>query len=97
MFLGLKREAAARFSFLLSVPAIGASGILELFEAVGHLDQQGIRTLVVATVVAAISGYACIALLLRYLRTRTMRVFVFYRCLIGSMLILAVLAGWLDS
>ena len=96
MFLGLKREAAARFSFLLSVPAIGASGVLEIFEAVKHLDSSGITALIVATVVAGISGYLCIALLLRYLRTRTTRIFVFYRCLLGGGILVAILLKWLE-
>lgn len=96
MFLGLKREAAARFSFLLSIPAIGASGILEIFEAVKHLDSSGIAALITATVVAGLSGYLCIALLLRYLRTRTTRIFVFYRCLLGGGILVAILLKWIE-
>ena len=96
MFLGLKREAAARFSFLLSIPAIGASGVLEIFEAVKHLDSSGIAALIVATVVAGVSGYLCIAFLIRYLRTRTTRIFVFYRCLLGGGILVAILLKWLE-
>lgn len=96
LFLGLQREAAARFSFLLSVPAIAASGILELFEVREQLDSSGMVALGVATIAAAVSGYVCIALLLRYLRTRTTRVFVFYRCLVGGIILLAVWLGWLS-
>lgn len=96
LFLGLKREAAARFSFLLSVPAIGASGVLEFFTAREHLDSSGMTALAVATIVSGISGYICIALLLRYLRTRTTRVFVFYRCLIGGAILLGVWLKWIS-
>ena len=96
MFLGLEREAAARFSFLLSVPAIGASGLLELFEVIGDLDSSGLAALIIATVVSGISGYLCIALLLRYLRTRTTRIFVFYRCLLGGGILIAILLNWLE-
>src|SRR5215216_3409157 len=70
LFSGLKREAAARFSFLLSIPAVAASGILELPKA---LRAPGIdwTALAVATVVAGISGYLSIAFLLRYLQRHT--------------------------
>ncbi len=96
LFLGLQREAAARFSFLLSIPAIGASGVLEFFTIRDQLDPSGMVTLTVATLVAGLSGYVCIALLLRYLRTRTTRIFVFYRCLIGGAILLAVWMKWLS-
>ncbi len=96
MFLGLTREAAARFSFLLSVPAIGASGVLEFFEVYDTLDSSGFLTLGIATLVAGISGYLCIALLLRFLRTSTMRVFVFYRSILGAALIVGVIMNWIE-
>jgi undecaprenyl-diphosphatase len=96
MFLGLTREAAARYSFLLSIPAIGASGLLELAEVADTLDSAAIVDMLVATVVAGISGYACIAFLLRYLRTRTMRAFVLYRVLLGGGLLVAILLGGLE-
>ena len=96
MFLGLTREAAARFSFLLSVPAIGASGVLEFFEVYDTLDGSGFLTLGIATLVAGISGYLCIALLLRFLRTSTMRVFVFYRSILGAALIVGVIMNWIE-
>lgn len=96
LFLGLRRDAAARFSFLLSVPAIAASGVYELFKVRDELDSSGALTLGVATVAAAVSGYICIALLLRYLRTRSTRVFVFYRCLVGGAILVAVWLKWLN-
>lgn len=96
MFLGLTREAAARFSFLLSVPAIGASGVLEFFEVYDTLDSDGFIVLGIATVIAGISGYLCIAFLLRYLRTRTMRAFVFYRCILGALLVAGVLLNLIE-
>jgi undecaprenyl-diphosphatase len=97
LFAGLTREAAARFSFLLSIPAIAASGLLEFFEVVDHLDRSGLVTLAVATVVAGISGYAAIAFLLRYLRTHTTRVFVVYRLVLGGAILLAVAMKWLEA
>lgn len=96
MFLGLTREASARFSFLLSIPAIGASGALEFFEVYDMLDADGFLTLGIATVISGISGYLCIAFLLRYLRTATTRVFVFYRCILGALIIGGVLLGIIE-
>ena len=84
LFLGMKREDAARFSFLLSVPAIGASGLLQLYEMRSFIDQLGIMNVVVATVVSAVVGYASIEFLLRYLRTRTTALFIIYRLLAGA-------------
>jgi undecaprenyl-diphosphatase len=97
LFAGLTREAAARFSFLLSIPAIAASGLLEFFKVVGHLDPTGLATLAIATAVAGISGYAAIFFLLRYLRTHTTRLFVIYRLLLGGGILLAVALQWLEA
>ena len=69
MALGLRRDAAARFSFLLSVPAIGAAGVFELPKV---LRAQGRErgVLVAGLLAAAVSGYLSIAWLLRFLRTQ---------------------------
>lgn len=92
MFVGLSREAAARFSFLLGIPAIGAAGLYELLELIRHgLEGIGTTNLIVGIVTSAVSGYLAIDLLLRYLRTRTMHVFVWYRIGLG-ILLLALLA-----
>ncbi len=87
LFLGLKRETAARFSFLLSVPAIAGSGLLELFEALKYIDTDGILKLIIATITAAISGYLTIEFLLRFLKRHSTLVFVFYRIAIGLIII----------
>jgi len=83
LFLGLKRETAARFSFLLSVPAILGSGLLQFYEALDYIDGSGMINLMVATLTSAVSGYFAIGFLLRFLKTNTTYVFVFYRILIG--------------
>jgi undecaprenyl-diphosphatase len=88
LFAGLTREAAARFSFLLSIPAVAASGLLEFAHAAKHIDPSGMANLLVATVVSGISGYAAIAFLLRYLRTHSTRLFVIYRLLLGAGILL---------
>jgi undecaprenyl-diphosphatase len=96
MFLGLTREAAARFSFLLGIPAIGAAGIFELRELLKHgAGQAGLAPLVVATATSAVSGYLAIDLLLRYLRRNTTYVFVWYRIGLGLLLLALLGAGLL--
>ena len=92
MFLGLTREAAARFSFLLGVPAIGAAGLFELRDLLRHgLEGAGLPALGIGILASTVSGYLAIDFLLRYLRTRTMYVFVWYRIALGLFL-LALLA-----
>ena len=83
LFLGLEREAAARFSFLLSVPAIVLSGIFELGSIGSGEHEVGTGALVVATVFAFVVGYASIAFLLRFLATHSTVVFVVYRVALG--------------
>ena len=83
LFLGLKRETAARFSFLLSIPAVLGSGLLQFYEALDFIDFSGLVNYAVATLAAAISGYLAIGFLLKFLRTNTTYVFVVYRVIIG--------------
>ena len=93
MFLGLTREAAARFSFILGIPAIGAAGLFELRDLLRHgLSEAGMPALIVGNLASAVSGYLAIDLLLRYLRTRTTHIFVWYRIGLG-LLLLRLLAG----
>jgi undecaprenyl-diphosphatase len=93
LFAGEKRETAARFSFLLSIPAVAASGLLELKEAAHKLPQGSALPLVVATVTAGVVGYASIWLLLRYLRTHSTAVFIFYRLALGAALLFMLWRG----
>jgi len=87
LFLGLDRAAAARFSFLLSVPAVVLSGLFEL-RHVGDGGGPGTASTVLATILAFVVGYASIAWLLKWLTGHTVRVFVIYRLIAGSLLIL---------
>ncbi len=96
LFLGLTREAAARFSFLLSIPAVIASGLFEMYEVRHSLSTVVAVNLTVATVFSAVTGYAAIAFLLRYLRTHTTYVFVWYRILLGGVIFLLLLLGILS-
>lgn len=94
LFAGLDREAAARYSFLLSIPAIAASGLLELPTAI-RAGTDDLGALIVATAIAALAGYAAVAWMLRYLRTKSTNVFVIYRVALGVGVAGAVAAGWL--
>jgi undecaprenyl-diphosphatase len=92
---GLTREAAARFSFLLSIPAIAAAGVFQLIDARQELLKSGddAAKLVVALIVTAAVGYATIPWLLGFLRKRTMLVFVVYRLLLAGLLLLLLASG----
>jgi undecaprenyl-diphosphatase len=90
MFRGMTREHAARFSFLLSIPSVLAAGLLQFSNEVGHFSEAGSgTTLAVATLAAFASGYWSIDTLLKFLRTRTMAVFVIYRVGLGLVILLA--------
>ena len=94
LFLGLDRAAAARFSFLLSVPAVVLSGVFELRDFGGDGgDDPGVLGLVVATLLAFVVGYASIAFLLRYLASHSTYVFVAYRVVLGVTVIALTAAG----
>jgi len=93
LFVGEARETAARFSFLLSIPAIAASGLLELKEALHKLPQGSLTTLAVGTVVSGIVGYASIWFLLRFLKTHTTGVFIGYRLIVGGAILIMLLSG----
>ncbi|HEV7682035.1 MAG TPA: undecaprenyl-diphosphatase UppP [Pyrinomonadaceae bacterium] len=97
LFAGLTRETAARFSFLLSIPAIAASGLLELKEAVHKLPAGTNVPLIVATVVSGLVGYASIWFLLRYLRRHSTGVFIVYRLLVGSAILFALIGGYMSA
>lgn len=97
LFLGMKRDAAARFSFLLSIPAVLGSGLYEFYQIAGDIEKSEMTSLVVATVFAAISGYAAIAFLLKFLKTRTTAVFIIYRIAFGAAIFILIFKGYLES
>jgi undecaprenyl-diphosphatase len=84
LFLGLNRETAARFSFLLSIPAVFASGLLEFYQSLKYLTTDSFLTLIIATIIAAVSGYFAIDFLLKYLRTKSTMLFIVYRIILGG-------------
>ncbi|MEO6881059.1 MAG: undecaprenyl-diphosphate phosphatase [Mycobacteriaceae bacterium] len=94
--LGLTREAAARYSFLLAIPAVVASGLFSLPDAINpsdlattNLQASGLQ-LLVATVLAFFVGYASIAWLLSYVVRHTIYVFVYYRIALGVLVLVLV-------
>jgi undecaprenyl-diphosphatase len=98
LFMGLDRPAAARFSFLLSVPAVVLSGLLELGTILSDDDGEStsLLALVVATLMAFVSGYAAIAWLLRFLSTHSTVIFVVYRVALGVVVLALTAAGTIE-
>ena len=88
MFLGFKRPAAARFSFLLSSPIIAGASAKAAFDVLGDgIPAEMHIPFLVGILVSAVSGYAVIALFLRYLQHSTMRVFIYYRVIFGIIVV----------
>ena len=97
LFVGEVRETAARFSFLLSMPAIAASGLLELKEALHKLPSGSLSALAFGTLISGLVGYASIWFLLRYLRTHTTAVFIAYRLIVGSAMLIMLFNGRISA
>jgi undecaprenyl-diphosphatase len=95
LFLGLDRTSAARFSFLLSVPAVVLSGLFELAGIISGSEQQDVSTgkLIISTTLAFVVGYAAIAWMLRYLTSHSTLVFVVYRVIVGALVLVLVSTG----
>jgi undecaprenyl-diphosphatase len=92
LFRKMTRETAARFSFLLSTPLIAGAAVKELpqlmrMRSSGGLDLS-MSTLLIAIAVSAVVGYAVIGFLLRYLQTRTLKIFIVYRLAFGIFILL---------
>jgi undecaprenyl-diphosphatase len=90
LFLGLTRESAAKFSFLLSLPAVLSSGFLELKESLKEIPHTsaGTMQLIIATVVSGIVGYISIWFLLNYLKKHSTGIFIVYRIVIGIIILI---------
>ena len=97
LFRGIDRPTAARYSFLLSLPAVGAAGFLELFKERHHLALLGWTSIIVSIVVSFVTGYASIWFLLRYLRTHTTHIFIYYRFALGAVMIALLVSGFLKA
>ena len=95
LLMGYTREAAARYSFLLAIPAVFGSGLYQLYKTVSHdgiAGPYGLGETALATVIAFVVGYVIIGWFLKFVSTRSYRLFVWYRILLG--LALYVLLGF---
>ncbi|GAA2866256.1 undecaprenyl-diphosphate phosphatase [Paenarthrobacter ilicis] len=95
LLMGYTREAAARYSFLLAIPAVFGSGLYQLYKTVsneGLAGPYGLPEIALATVIAFVVGYVIIGWFLKFVSTRSYRLFVWYRILLG--LALYVLLGF---
>ena len=95
--LGLEREAATRFAFLLAIPAVVGAGLFELRKIGEESNPYGWGPTIVATVVSFVVGYAAIAWLLRYVATRSFTPFVVYRVALGGATLLLLATGVLSA
>ncbi|MGV4885711.1 undecaprenyl-diphosphate phosphatase [Streptomyces viridosporus] len=95
LFMGYRREAAARYSFLLAIPAVLASGLFELKDAAegGHVSWG---PTLFATIVAFVTGYAVIAWFMKFISTKSFMPFVWYRIALGVVIIVLVTMGVLS-
>ncbi|MFJ3673178.1 undecaprenyl-diphosphate phosphatase [Streptomyces sp. NPDC090106] len=95
LFMGYQREAAARYSFLLAIPAVLASGLFEIKDAmeVGHVSWG---PTIFATIIAFLVGYAVIAWFMKYISTKSFMPFVWYRIALGILIIVLVSMGVLS-
>jgi undecaprenyl-diphosphatase len=99
LFLGLQREAAARFSFLLGFPTLTIATLykaLKIYQAyqADLLPDNIVALLIVGIISTFIFSYLAIAVLLRYLQTRNTWIFVWYRLAFGFAILLALATGW---
>lgn len=95
LFLGFNRETAARFSFLMSIPAILASGLLELYQSLEYITGDHVINLIAATIVSAVVGYLSIEFLLRYLKKKSTMIFIVYRIVLGIVILILVSQGFI--
>jgi len=87
LFLGYKRDVAARFSFLLSIPAVLGSGLLEFYQSLQYMTSSELLNLIVGTVSAAVSGYFAIHFLITYLKKHSTFISIYYRIIVGVIIL----------
>jgi undecaprenyl-diphosphatase len=95
LFMGYRREAAARYSFLLAIPAVLASGLFELTDAMEN-DHVSWGPTLFATIIAFATGYVVIAWFMKFISTRSFMPFVWYRIALGIVIIALVATGVLS-
>jgi undecaprenyl-diphosphatase len=93
LLLGLSRQLAARFSFLLSIPLIGAAGGLKMWQLIEMETAAPWKMIVIATAISGITAYLCIHWFLKLLDRIGFMPFVIYRLLLGMVLLGLIAAG----
>lgn len=96
LFAGLKRETAARFSFLLSIPAVFASGMLQFKESLPYLDSSLALNMAIATIISAVTGYLAIDFLLKFLRKNSTFLFIYYRIALGIIIFVLLFSNYIQ-
>jgi undecaprenyl-diphosphatase len=98
-FLGYKREAALRYSFLLALPAVFGSGFYQLQGAVSSSDSNvfSLAETAVATGIAFVVGYLVIAWLLKFVSTKSFMPFIIYRIALGTLLLILLGTGVISA
>lgn len=97
LFAGFNRTAAARFSFLIGIPAVLASGLIEFKDSYQQLDSAALSGTIVATITSFVVGYAVIAGLLKYLNKGSFMPFVIWRLVVGIGLLVMLSNGWITA
>ena len=97
LFAGFNRAAAARFSFLIGIPAVLASGLIEFTDSYQQLDAAALSGTIVATITSFVVGYAVIAGLLKYLNKGSFMPFVIWRLVVGIALLVMLSNGWITA
>ncbi|NQX17900.1 undecaprenyl-diphosphate phosphatase [Rathayibacter sp. VKM Ac-2857] len=103
LFMGYERKAAARYSFLLAIPAVFGSGLYQLYKSISdpeilpnQIQVGGLETLI-ATIVAFVVGFVVIAFFMSYISRRSFLPFVIYRIVLGVVLMVALSTGLLAA
>jgi len=97
LFMGLNRSDAARYSFLLSIPAVFTSGLFELYRGFNFLQASTVINLIAATLAAAVSGYLAIDFLIKYLKKHSTFIFVYYRVALGLLIIVLLITNSINN
>ena len=98
LFINLERAAAARFSFLLGIPAITLAGLVELKGVLDtNISGDAILPLIVGVISAAVFSYLAIAWLIKFLQKRSTWIFVLYRLAFGIIILVCGALGWLQQ
>ena len=97
LMLGYTRQAAARYSFLLAIPAVLGSGLFQFFSSVGDLSQDLLVATVLATIVSGVVGLSVIHYLLKYLQKGSFLPFVVWRVGVGVWLLVMLTSGTLTA